>query len=287
MRVELKNTTKKLCVIGDPVLHSKSPLIQNTMLAALGLDYLYLCQSVPRGRAGEWLRCADFAGYAGFNATMPHKEELFPLMDELDEDARMYGAVNTVCIRDGRYYGYNTDGRGFLAALRHAGVETEGKNVLLLGAGGAARAVGPKLCQAGRAAQVTVANRTVEKASALCAQGPEGRMVPTDFCRETLCRLAEKADLVVNCTNLGMTGTTGQFEDFSFLDGLGPGAAVCDLIYAPEETELLRQARLRGLTAINGLGMLIWQAIFALEHFTGTEIDGTAMLPLVQRALRG
>ena len=121
MHVELKNTTRKLCVIGDPVLHSKSPLIQNTMLSALGLDYIYLCQPVSAGRAAEWLSAAKVAGYAGFNATMPHKEELLPLMDELDEDARMYGAVNTVCIRDGKYYGFNTDGKGFLASLRHAG----------------------------------------------------------------------------------------------------------------------------------------------------------------------
>ena len=84
MLVELNNATKKLCVIGDPVLHSKSPLIQNTMLQALGLDYIYLCQPVKAGEAERWLACAKLAGYAGFNATMPHKEDLFPLMDELD-----------------------------------------------------------------------------------------------------------------------------------------------------------------------------------------------------------
>ena len=206
MEVTLHNTTQKLCVIGDPVLHSKSPLIQNTMLRALGLDYIYLCQPVPRGRAGEWLKCAAFAGYAGFNATMPHKEELLPLMDELDEDARMYGAVNTVCIRDGKYYGFNTDGKGFLASLRHAGVNTAGQRVLVLGAGGAAKAVAPKLCQEGAARAVYVANRTAEKAQALCAPWGE-RMIPADFRPETLAELAAQCSLVVNCTNLGMEGT--------------------------------------------------------------------------------
>ena len=136
-------------VIGEPVLHSKSPLIQNTMLAALGLDYVYLCQPVPRGRCREWLECAKFAGYAGFNATMPHKEELVELMDELDGDARLFGAVNTVCIRDGRAYGYNTDGAGFLRALNDEGIDPAGKRVLVLGAGGAAKAVCLKLAQAG------------------------------------------------------------------------------------------------------------------------------------------
>ena len=225
MKIELHNTSRKLCVIGDPVLHSKSPLIQNTMLAALGLDYIYLCQSVPRGETETWLRCAAFCGYAGFNATMPHKEALVPRMDELDEDARMYGAVNTVCLREGRCYGYNTDGRGFLAALEQAGVATRGQNVLILGAGGAAKAVAPKLCQAGGARQVVVANRTVEKAAALCAGAEKGRMIPVGFSPEELRRAAEQCDLLVNCTNLGMEGTGGQFSDFSFLPGPGTGAA--------------------------------------------------------------
>ena len=105
MQVELNNTTKKLCVIGDPVLHSKSPLIQNTMIQALGLDYVYLCQPVRAGEAARWLECAKFAGYAGFNATMPHKEDLLPLMDELDEDARLYRSVNAGCLKDGTVYG--------------------------------------------------------------------------------------------------------------------------------------------------------------------------------------
>ena len=285
MKVQLYNTTKKLCVIGDPVLHSKSPLIQNTMLQALGLDYVYLCQKVPRGCAAEWLRCAAFSGYAGFNATMPHKEGLVPLMDELDEDARLYGAVNTVCIRDGKYYGFNTDGRGFLAALQAAGISPAGEKVLVLGAGGAAKAVAPKLCQAGEARSVFVANRTVEKAADICDGALEGRMAPADFTPDTLCRLAEGCGLVVNCTNLGMEGTRGEFADFSFLEALPDGAAVCDVIYAPAETELLRRARERGLRTLNGLGMLIWQAVFALEHFTQTPVDGKAVLPLVEAAL--
>ena len=286
MRVELKNTTKKLCIIGDPVLHSKSPLIQNTMIGVLGLDYIYLCQSVPGGQAGAWLDCARAAGYAGFNATMPHKQALVPLMDELDEDARMYGAVNTVCIRDGKSYGYNTDGRGFLAALQSVGISTRGMRVLVLGAGGAARAVVPKLCQEGGVEQVFVANRTADRAQALCTLAPAGRCVSAGFDSENLKRLAGACDLVVNCTNLGMTGTGGQFEDLSFLDALRPESAVCDLIYSPAETLLLQQARLRGHIAVNGLGMLIYQAVFALEHFTGTAIDAGAMVPVVERALK-
>ena len=199
MQVELNNTTKKLCVIGDPVLHSKSPLIQNTMIQALGLDYVYLCQPVRAGEAARWLECARFSGYAGFNATMPHKEDLLPLMDELDEDARLYGSVNTVCIKDNKVYGYNTDGRGFFQALLDAGFDPRGRRVVLLGAGGAAKAVSLKLAQQG-AASVTICNRTVEKAQALCGKAPK-ILSPAGFDMDTLQAQAASADLLVNCTS--------------------------------------------------------------------------------------
>lgn len=282
MQVELNNTTAKLCVIGDPVLHSKSPLIHNTMLRALGLDYIYLCQPVPAGGAAGWLSAAKTAGYAGFNATMPHKTDLVPLMDELDEDAQLYGAVNTVCIRSGKVYGYNTDGRGFVRALADCGVAPAGKNVVLLGAGGAAKAVALKLAQQG--AHVTVCNRTVGKAETLCKLMP-AVMEPAGFDPATLRDRAARADLLVNGTSLGMEGGGGTFEDLSFLEALPGGAAVCDLIYHPAETALLARARALGHPAMNGLGMLIYQAVFALEHFTDTRIDAAAMRSLVEAML--
>ena len=274
MLVELNNATKKLCVIGDPVLHSKSPLLHNTMLRELGLDYVYLCQPVPRGRCREWLDCAKFTGYAGFNATMPHKEELVPLMDELDGDAALIGAVNTVCIRDGKAYGYNTDGEGFLRSLADEGIDPAGKRVVVLGAGGAAKAVCLKLARAG--VVVTVCNRTLDKAEAICAHDP-AHLQAAGFDTPTLYKVAKECDLLVNCTSLGMEGTQGQFEDFSFLDGLAAGVPVVDLIYAPAQTELLRQAVRRGHKTVNGYGLLVNQAVLALEHFTGTAIDAARM----------
>ena len=284
MLVHLENTTKKLCVIGDPVLHSRSPLIQNAMLAELGLDYLYMAQYVPRGGAAAWLEAAKCAGYAGFNATMPHKLELVPLMDELGEDARMYGAVNTVVLRDGRASGHNTDGRGFVRALADMGVEPGGLRVLLLGAGGAAKSVALKLAQCG-AEQVFICNRTAERAAGLCAQGPEGRLTPAELAPETLCRLAAQCDLVVNCTSRGMEGAAEDFEDLSFLERLPAGAAVCDLIYAPAETALLKTARELGHPAQNGLGMLIYQGVYALELFTGVALDTARMRAVCEAAL--
>ena len=270
MIVDIKNTTRKLCVIGDPVLHSKSPLIQNAMIRALGLDYVYLCQPVERGRGGEWLTAARVCGYAGFNATMPFKEELLPLMDEVEPFALRCGAVNTVSIKDGKYYGANTDGPGFLQDLEKFGLSLQGLHTVVLGAGGASKAVCLALAEKG--AKVTVCNRTVKKAEELCKLAPES-MVPEEFTINKLCKLCGEAGLVVNCTSLGMAGTAGEFEDLSFVDALPRGAAVYDLIYAPAETALLQRAGARGLAASNGLGMLVWQGVLALERFVGGPVD--------------
>ena len=264
----------KLQVIGDPVLHSKSPVIHTAMLAALGLeDITYTARVVRRGELPDYLAWAKENGVIGFNATMPHKEDLVPLMDELDSAARSIGSVNTVCLRDGRLSGHSTDGPGFLAALKHElHVSPNRRTITLLGAGGAARAVACTLAQAG-AARVYVCNRTKERAAALCAMDPSGCLTPAGFDNETLSRLAAQSDLLVNCTNLGMEGCPGQFEDFPFLDTLPRDAAVYDLIYHPVETELLRQARRRGLAAANGLSMLVWQAVLALEYFLDRPLD--------------
>ncbi len=273
---------KKLCVIGDPVLHSKSPLIQNTMIRALGLEYEYLCQPVKREELPAWLDRVRAEGWAGFNATMPHKEALVPFMDALDEDARLYGAVNTVCNRDGKLYGFNTDGGGFARALAGAGIPIRGTRFALLGAGGAAKAVALKLAQQG-AGQVVVCNRTVEKAAARAAHAPDV-MSTSGSSAEELARAAAGCDVLINCTNQGMAGSP-EFASLDFLDALPAGAHVCDLIYHPPETALLARARALGHPAMNGLPLLIHQAILALEHFTRTEIDDAAMLPLVEEAL--
>ncbi|HJH62738.1 MAG TPA: shikimate dehydrogenase [Firmicutes bacterium] len=271
-----------LQVIGDPVLHSKSPLLHGAMLAALGLDIPYTPQVVPRGGLPGYLAWAKARPVLGFNATMPHKEDLIPLMDQLDEDAARIGAVNTVCLRDGRFIGYNTDGQGCLAALEQAGLWPRAQ-VMVLGAGGAAKAVALTLAAAG-AEQVFVCNRTLDRAQALAQADPGGRIVPADFSSATLERLGAGAGLVVNATNLGMAGC-GQFDDLSFLDALGRDAGVFDLVYHPAETELLAQARRRGLPACNGLPMLVHQAVLALERFLDRPLDRASLAQAAAAAL--
>ena len=189
----------RLCVIGDPVEHSKSPLIQNAMIAKLGIPYHYTKRLVHQGDTQEWLDTARREGFAGFNATMPHKVALVPLMDELGEDARLYGAVNTVCIRGKRCIGHNTDGMGFYQALTDLGVEVPGRRITLLGAGGAAKAVALKLVQQG-AGPITVCNRTPQKAEALCNLA-KGRMGHIGFALEDLRRGARDCDILINCTS--------------------------------------------------------------------------------------
>ena len=273
-----------LQIIGDPVLHSKSPVIQGAMLAALGLNLEYTPHVVRRGELPQYLAWARERGVTGFNATMPHKEDLIPLLDEADPAAKTVGAVNTVCLRAGKWVGFNTDGAGAVAALEGAGLDPAGLTITLLGAGGAAKAVALALSAAG-AGRVFVCNRTLSRAQALCAQDPLGRLSPAAFDVDTLTALAEASQLLVNCTNLGMAGCDHQFEDFSFLEALPRDAAVFDAIYHPAETELLARAKGRRLKTLNGLPMLVNQAVLALEAFLDRPLDRPAMAAAATAAL--
>ncbi len=274
---------KKLCVIGDPVSHSKSPIIHNSMLKHLDLPFVYDYQTVKSGELEKWFSDAKKMGYVGFNATMPHKVDLLKFVDEIDEDAKMYGAINTVSIKNDKVYGYNTDGKGFLRSLEDKGVSPKFKEIVILGAGGAASAVALKLASEG-AKKVTVCNRSVEKAEKLCENFPE-IMFATDFSAENISKTCETAEILINCTSLGMEGTGKNFESLEFLNSLPSTAIVCDLIYYPEKTELLFEAEKRGLKTLGGLKMLVYQAVFAMEFMTGERVDVEEMARLVINVL--
>ena len=240
----------KLCVIGSPVSHSLSPAIHTEFLRRAGLEGTYTAVEVTGETLPDFVAAAKAGAWDGFNVTMPLKERILPLLDELGTEVTT--AVNTVVVRQGRTIGHNTDGIGFLQALPCSPAE---KKCLLLGAGGAARAVCDALLGAG--AEVTVCSRkSIALPGATVMLWPELN--------------AAGFDLLVNATPLGMAGSP-EFPDFSFLNALPAHAVVFDLVYHPEETALLQRAKALGLNAVGGLALLYAQAELSFRYFTEPE----------------
>jgi shikimate dehydrogenase len=264
-------------VIGDPVAHSLSPAIHNAAFAATGLDWIYVAFAVPRGRAADALRGVRALDLAGLNVTMPHKEDVARACDELTEHARVLRSVNTVSrLSDGRLLGESTDGEGLVRALHADGVELAGAGVLLVGAGGAARAVALGLVHLG-GAQVSVWARRPEAAAAVASlDAREIRVVAA----ADLAAAVARADIVVHATPVGMQGELPPIPT----GGLHEGQVVVDLIYHPAQTPLLAAATAAGARAINGLGMLVHQAALAFERWTGVAAPVDVMRAAVEMA---
>lgn len=273
---------KQLFVIGDPVAHSLSPLLHQAMIDQTGAAYRYDVRTVRPEELPAFVRWAKDGGCAGFNVTMPHKEAILPLLDEVDATAASCGAVNTVCIREGRAIGHNTDGTGFLDSLAGQGFYPQGRTVLLLGAGGAAKAVGHALATAG-AGRIIVCARRLERAAALAAQLPgcgEGIVLAQDAIQQA----AAACDLLVNATPLGMAGSPA-FARLDFLQAMPPHAVVYDLVYHPRRTALLEAAARQGLRAVGGIDLLIRQAVRAFTFFTGEMPDTAALYDALREPL--
>ena len=273
---------KQLFVIGDPVAHSLSPLLHQAMIDQTGAAYRYDVRTVRPEELPAFVRWAKDGGCAGFNVTMPHKEAILPLLDEVDATAASCGAVNTVCIREGRAIGHNTDGTGFLDSLAGQGFYPQGRTVLLLGAGGAAKAVGHALAAAG-AGRIIVCARRLERTAALAAQLPncgEGIVLAQDAIQQA----AAACDLLVNATPLGMAGSPA-FAGLDFLQAMPPHAVVYDLVYHPRRTALLEAAARQGLRTVGGIDLLIRQAVRAFTFFTGETPDTAALYATLRAPL--
>lgn len=274
LRPPVSGRTKLAAVIGDPVGHSLSPTLLNAAFAATGLDWTYLAFEVPDGRAAGALGAVRTLGLGGLSVTMPHKAAVAAAVDRCTPDAQALGAVNCVVADDGCLVGHNTDGGGFLDGLAHdAGMDPSGCRAVVLGAGGAARAVIRALGEAG-AAEVAVANRTPDRASeAARLAGPVGRVVDGDGLADALAA----ADLVVNATPIGMAGTASSGDLPVDPALVGDGAVAVDLIYHPAETAWMAELRHRGIEAHGGLSMLVFQAARAFVLWTGVEAPVAAM----------
>ena len=264
--------TRVAAVIGDPVRHSLSPVLHNAAFRSLDLDWVYLAFEVPAGGAGAALAGMRALGIDGLNVTMPHKADVAAAVDELTPDADRLGAVNTVVREGSILVGHNTDGEGFVRALRiDENIDLEGKRCLVRGAGGAARAVVLALVTAG-ASDVVVAARRKEAAEEVVAMaGPPARVGGLE---ET-----DSVDLVVNATPVGMDNVVGIDPGALPIDParLGAGQVVVDLIYDPVVTPLIEAARRQGAVAVNGLGMLLHQAAVAFRLWTGQDAPVEAM----------
>lgn len=249
-------------LIGYPTEHSKSPKIHGHWIEKHGIDAEYKLFTTPPNRVRQVVHRLREKGAAGFNVTVPHKLVVMEFLDEIDKTAQKIGAVNTVTRKGDRLIGSNTDAYGFITNLREGlgDLTPHLKNIVLLGAGGAMRAAIVALQEAG-AKQITVTNRTGEKAQALAEEfGVEA--LPWSVRNNLL----KEATLLINTTSLGMQGGEPLSIDLTLLP---EGAAVHDIVYAPIETELLRQAKHRGRRVIDGLGMLLYQAQKAFELWHG------------------
>lgn len=271
---QITGKTRVVGLFGYPLSHTLSPVMHNAAFAALNLPYVYVPFPVEPARLAEGVKGMRALDLRGVNVTIPHKEKIMTFLDQLTPEAELIGAVNTVVNDNGILTGHNTDGAGFIKALEEQGTtDLKNRYVLLLGAGGAARAVAVSLALRG-VGRIVIAGRTLEKARRI-----------TDIIGEKICdkcasvldiqstRLPAElaaADIIINTTPIGMY-PNHEVPPLVDLSLCHPGTLVCDLVYNPLDTSLLKAARHRGLAALSGIGMLIWQGVLAFELWTGQQ----------------
>ncbi len=275
-----------LGIVGHPLDHSVSVPMHMSAIFTLGIDYVYLSFDILPENLSHAIGQFKRENIKGFNVTIPYKETIMPYLDDIDERASRIGAVNTINNESGRLKGYNTDGTGYLTSLREqTGFDPRGKQVLLIGAGGAAHAVAYALLEAG-AGHLTIANRTREHADMLCRH--LGVYFPGGLLRSIgMDEINEgdhtQSDLVVNTTSIGMKGAGDITMDVT---GLGKHAVVSDIVYNPLETGFLKRARAAGLAIHDGAGMLVHQGAESFRLWTGLRPPVDVMRQAVLKALQ-
>ena len=272
----ISGKTNMVGLIGWPVSHSVSPPMHNAAFAELGLDWCYVPLPVPlepAERIGEAVRGLRALGLRGANVTVPHKQSVMSYLDYLSLAAQSIGAVNTIKVAsDGHLLGDNTDAAGFVADLREHGLDPAGQNAIVLGSGGSARAVVYGLAAA-QSRSIAIFNRTFDKAQLLATQMQAvfpNCQIAAYHLPDDLVSMAERADLIVNSTSLGMTPHTDGLPWVAQVP-FHADQTVYDLVYNPPQTRLLQKAVADGACAISGLGMLIWQGALAFEIWTGQQ----------------
>ncbi|GAV22973.1 shikimate dehydrogenase [Carboxydothermus pertinax] len=268
MEMRINGETKLTGIIGYPLKHTLSPQMHNEAFKTLNLNYLYLPLEVEEDKLKDALYGIKAFNFRGINVTIPYKEKVLPFLDEVALEAKIIGAVNTIVNDRGKLVGYNTDAPGFLLSLKEFGVEVKGKRVLLLGAGGAARAVAYALLTAG--AELVIANRTIKKAQKLLEEfRAVGKVSNILELGEGLLSL-KPYHMAVNTLPLGMPPYENQMPPVDFT-GITSDFVAYDLIYNPAETKFLKASKEKGARIINGFSMLLWQGVLAFEKWTGVS----------------
>ncbi len=282
-RTNIDGRTRLTGIIGDPVEHSLSPLIHNTAFQVLNLNWCYIPLLVRSENLTKALSGLVSLNFAGVNVTMPHKKEVITLLDEVGSYAQIVGAVNTIRVEGEKLVGFNTDGRGFITSLESENnYNPQGKNVVIIGAGGAARAVAISLSLS-EIKHLTIVNRTLGRAEELRQliknHFPSEHVEAKDL-KQDLMSDFETANLIVNATSVGMEPNINEIpipEDL-----INESHFVYDLIYQPRQTLLLKKAREKGAVVSNGLGMLLYQAAASFEIWTGKEAPITVMKAVLE-----
>lgn len=268
-----RGPAKTYCIIGDPVHHSLSPGMQNAAFSAMGLNCTYIAFRVPAGDLGGSIESLRAINISGFNVTIPHKVEVMKHLDELDPTARKAGAVNTVNSIEGILRGYNTDISGFIEPLRRRKVDFNSMTVLLLGAGGAARAIVAGLAEEKGISRLVIANRDQKKAADLAGMaknlGLECETIPFDKVMD----VSPEADLTVNSTSIGLNNEPSPIDS----KHIKKGSLVYDIVYRPVVTDLIENAKFAEAHVVYGYEMLMEQGAKAFEIWTGLPAPRDAM----------
>jgi shikimate dehydrogenase len=265
--MEINGRTKITGLFGYPVEHTLSPAMHNAAFMALGLNYCYVPFLVHPDSLANAVKGIKALNLAGVNVTIPHKEKVIPLLDEINREASFIGAVNTIVNSDGKLTGYNTDGRGFIQSLTEKNISIEGKDILIVGAGGASRAVSYYLCQ--KAKSLSLFDIDTEKAGNLVH---DLKQISPGISHIKDISGIDTFNIIINATPLGLK----QGDPLPVNTGLlKKEQIVCDLIY--KETRLLEEASKKGCITLNGLGMLLWQGALAFELWTGKKPDAKVM----------
>lgn len=273
-------------VIGHPVAHSLSPPMHNAAFEALGLPFVYVAHDVAPGDVARALDGVRALGYRGLSVTIPHKVEAMGAVDRVDEIARGIGCINTVVNEDGRLLGYNSDGLGALGALRDAGADPQGRNVLMLGSGGAARAVAVTVACEAPPASLTILGVEMDQLRQLVADVRErGRAVVSggELTDSSLREAMAAADIVLHCSPIGMHPN----ENTSVVPAglFRPGQVAFDVVYNPRRTKLLKDAAAAGCRTVEGIEMFLGQAFVQFELWTGQKAPREVMRRVVEAKL--